>query len=142
MRKNYKCSNVKFCMENENQRRTWEYLQAMTRKDGSYGKVLSDAFVAVLDGAVQSADCSNSKESADGLEETLERMLDKKIQEMRLEMQKFFAEQIDRCFKQYDSDAPAGASRPADNVEMDGIGQRQAEELSEEMMDFAFAMGE
>lgn len=142
MRKTYKCSNVKFCMEDENQRRTWEHLQTMTRKDGSYGKVLSDAFVAALDGAVQSADCSNSKESADGLKETLERMLDKKIQDMRLEMQKFFAEQIDRCFKQYDSDAPASASRPADDVEMDEMEQGKTEELSEEMMDFAFAMGE
>ncbi len=50
MRKTYKCSNIKFCMEDENQRRTWEYLQGMTRKDGSYGKILSDAFVEAVDG--------------------------------------------------------------------------------------------
>lgn len=50
MKKTYKCSNIKFCIEDENQRRTWEYLQGITRKDGSYGKILSDAFVAVLDG--------------------------------------------------------------------------------------------
>ena len=49
MRKTYKCSNVKFCMEDEKQRRTWEYLQGITRKDGSYGKVLSDVFAAFLD---------------------------------------------------------------------------------------------
>lgn len=49
MKKTYKCSNVKFCMEDENQRRTWEYLQTLTRKDGSYGKVLSEAFVSTLD---------------------------------------------------------------------------------------------
>lgn len=36
-------------MEDENQRRTWEYLQGLNRKDGSYGKILSDAFVQVLD---------------------------------------------------------------------------------------------
>ena len=40
-------------MEDENQRRTWEYLQGMTRKDRTYGKILSDAFVAVLDGETQ-----------------------------------------------------------------------------------------
>ncbi|MCI7042563.1 MAG: hypothetical protein MR992_10680 [Lachnospiraceae bacterium] len=50
MRKTYKSSNVRFCMEDENQRRTWEYLQSLTRKDSSYGKALSDAFVLVLDG--------------------------------------------------------------------------------------------
>ena len=52
MRKTYNSSNVRFCMEDENQRRTWEYLQSLTRKDSSYGKALSDAFVLVLDGKV------------------------------------------------------------------------------------------
>lgn len=49
MKKTYRSSNVRFCMEDENQRRTWEYLQGLNRKDGSYGKILSDAFVQVLD---------------------------------------------------------------------------------------------
>ena len=53
MKKTYKCSNIKFCMEDENQRRTWEYLQSITRKDGSYGKLLSDAFVTVINGEMQ-----------------------------------------------------------------------------------------
>ena len=56
MRKTYKSSNVRFCMEDENQRRTWEYLQSLTRKDCSYGKALSDAFVLVLDGKVSKGD--------------------------------------------------------------------------------------
>ena len=56
MRKTYKSSNVRFCMEDENQRRTWEYLQSLTRKDSSYGKALSDAFVLVLDGKVPKGD--------------------------------------------------------------------------------------
>lgn len=47
MRKTYKLSNVRFCMEDENQRRTWEYLQSLTRKDSSYGKALSNAFVGI-----------------------------------------------------------------------------------------------
>lgn len=50
MRKEYHSSNVRFCMDDENQRRTWEYLQSITRKEGSYGKILSDAFVQILDG--------------------------------------------------------------------------------------------
>ena len=48
MRKEYRSSNVRFCMDDENQRRTWEYLQSITRKEGSYGKILSDAFVQIL----------------------------------------------------------------------------------------------
>ena len=63
MRKTYKSSNVRFCMEDENQRRTWEYLQSLTRKDSSYGKALSDAFVLVLDGKVSKGDAGEKEES-------------------------------------------------------------------------------
>ena len=63
MRKTYKSSNVRFCMEDENQRRTWEYLQSLTRKDCSYGKALSDAFVLVLDGKVSKGDAGEKEES-------------------------------------------------------------------------------
>ena len=62
MRKTYKSSNVRFCMEDENQRRTWEYLQSLTRKDNSYGKALSDAFVLVLDGKVPKGDAGEAEE--------------------------------------------------------------------------------
>lgn len=81
MKKTYKCSNVKFCMEDEKQRRTWEYLQTLTRKDGSYGKVLSEAFVFALD--VEKAERMNEKaglnqveyaELIDVLEERLRRV--------------------------------------------------------------------
>ena len=62
MRKTYKSSNVRFCMEDENQRRTWEYLQSLTRKDSSYGKALSDAFVLVLDGRVSNGETGEAEE--------------------------------------------------------------------------------
>jgi hypothetical protein len=62
MRKTYKSSNVRFCMEDENQRRTWEYLQNLTRKDSSYGKALSDAFVLVLDGRVSNGETGEAEE--------------------------------------------------------------------------------
>ena len=62
MRKTYKSSNVRFCMEDENQRRTWEYLQSLTRKDSSYGKALSDAFVLVLDGKVPKGNAEEAEE--------------------------------------------------------------------------------
>lgn len=62
MRKTYKSSNVRFCMEDENQRRTWEYLQSLTRKDSSYGKALSDAFVLALDGRVSSGETGEAEE--------------------------------------------------------------------------------
>ena len=62
MRKTYKSSNVRFCMEDENQRRTWEYLQSLTRKDSSYGKALSYAFVLVLDVKVPKGDAGEAEE--------------------------------------------------------------------------------
>ena len=62
MRKTYKSSNVRFCMEDENQRRTWEYLRSLTRKDSSYGKALSDAFVLALDGRVSNGETREAEE--------------------------------------------------------------------------------
>ena len=62
MRKTYKSSNVRFCMEDENQRRTWEYLQSLTRKDIAHGKTLPDAFVLVLDGKVPKGDAEAAEE--------------------------------------------------------------------------------
>ena len=45
----YCSSNIKFNMDDENQRKTWEYLkQSNHRKDGSYAKILSDAFIESL----------------------------------------------------------------------------------------------
>ena len=49
MRGTYRCTNAKFCMEDENQRRAWEYLHGLNRRDGSYGKVLADALITVID---------------------------------------------------------------------------------------------
>ena len=95
MRKNYKCSNIKFCMEDENQRRTWEYLQGVTRKDGSYGKILSDAFVEVLDRKIQNGTDKSVSDSAIPLEqdtdifwEMLNRALEQRLCEMFQELQK------------------------------------------------------
>ena len=149
MRKTYKCSNIKFCMEDENQRRTWEYLQGMTRKDGSYGKILSDAFVAVLDGktrlSVNKAENESSvlkENAADIFEEMLDRVLEEKFHEKLPKLQEVLAEQISRAFREYVADFHSGMDASADKADTDGMGQMQEPELSEDMMAFAFAMGE
>ena len=149
MRKTYKCSNIKFCMEDENQRRTWEYLQGMTRKDGSYGKVLSDAFVEAIDGKTkfsvnkaenESADLKEN--AADIIEEMLDRVLEEKFHEMFPKLQEVLAGQISRAFREYVADFHSGVDASADKTDIDGMEQMQEPELSEDMMAFAFAMGE
>lgn len=145
MRKTYKCSNIKFCMEDENQRRTWEYLQGVTRKDGSYGKILSDAFVSVLDGKNGTAadECSivepeQSEPDLRKVEEFLEGLLEDKLQRLQEEL----AGRIEKCFQNCDFSSSAGIT---ESLEMDGansMGRMQESELSEDMMAFAFAMGE
>lgn len=149
MRKTYKCSNIKFCMEDENQRRTWEYLQGMTRKDGSYGKVLSDAFVEAVNGktrlSVNKAENESivlKENSADIFEEMLDRVLEEKFHEMLPKLQEVFAEQTSRAFREYVSAFHYGVDASADKADTDGMGQMQEPELSEDMMAFAFAMGE
>ena len=149
MRKTYKCSNIKFCMEDENQRRTWEYLQGMTRKDGSYGKILSDAFVAVLDGHVQFETDSVVRDSAilSGQDtyifgKMLDRALEQKFHEMQQEIQKVLEEQIRDSFSEYISVVHSNAEKLMEKTGADGMEQMQEPKLSEDMMAFAFAMGE
>jgi len=149
MRKIYKCSNIKFCLEDENQRRTWEYLQGMTRKDGSYGKILSDAFVAVLDGHVQFETDSVVRDSAilSGQDtyifgKMLDRALEQKFHEMQQEIQKVLEEQIRDSFSEYISVVHSNAEKLMEKTGADGMEQMQEPKLSEDMMAFAFAMGE
>ncbi len=149
MRKTYKCSNIKFCMEDENQRRTWEYLQSMTRKDGSYGKILSDAFVAVLDGQLRDRTDKAVSDSAISLEQDtdifgkmLDRALEQKFHEIIQELQKVLAEQIRNSFSEYVSTVHSDAEELIEKTDAGGMGQTQEPELSEDMMAFAFAMGE
>ncbi len=149
MRKTYKCSNIKFCIEDENQRRTWEYLQGMTRKDGSYGKILFDAFVEVVDGKTRLGVNKAENESAvlkenvaDIFEEMLDRVLEEKFHEMFPKLQEVLAEQISRAFREYVADFHSGVDTSVDKTDIDGMEQMQEPELSEDMMAFAFAMGE
>ena len=149
MKKTYKCSNIKFCMEDENQRRTWEYLQSIFRKDGSYGKVLSNAFVAAAAGKTRLEMGKAEDESAvlkenavDVFEEMLDRELEEKFHELLRELQDFLAEQISRGFKECATDFHSGVDVSADKADIGGMGQMQEAELSEDMMAFAFAMGE
>ncbi|MCX4298385.1 MAG: hypothetical protein OSJ73_15360 [Lachnospiraceae bacterium] len=144
MRKTYKCSNIKFCMEDENQRRTWEYLQGITRKDGSYGKILSDAFAVVLDGknGTNAGECSivESKQSEQELrkvEELLEGLLEDKLRRLQEDL----TEQIEKCFQNCDFSSSASIAKSLEMYEANSMDQMQEPELSEDMMAFAFAMG-
>ena len=135
-------------MEDENQRRTWEYLQGITRKGGSYGKILSDAFVAVLDGQIQAGADRAVNDSAilldqdmDILEKMLDKVLEERFNEMLQELQRALTEQIG-SFSEYVSSSHSGAERLMEKAGTDGMEQMQETELSEDMMAFAFAMGE
>ena len=134
-------------MEDVNQRRTWEYLQSITRKDGSYGKVLSDAFVMVLDGQMQfrtdkavSDSVIPPEQDADIFGEMLNRVLEQKFCEMFQELQKVLTKQIRSSFSEYAFHS--GTEIFAKKTDANGIEQMQETELSEDMMAFAFAMGE
>ena len=120
MRKTYKCSNIKFCMEDENQRRTWEYLQGVTRKDGSYGKMLSDAFVLVLDGKNRAdagersiVEPEQPEPDLRKVEEFLEGLLEDKLQRLQEDL----AGRIEKCFRDCNFSSSAGI---AESLEMDG----------------------
>ena len=145
MRKTYKCSNIKFCMEDENQRRTWEYLQGITRRDGSYGKILSDAFVAVLDSKNENKpeellmlSLKQSEHEFEQLEEMFARVLEAKF----WSLQEILTEHMEKCFQEHTSDFQVGVVKAAEMTDSNELRQTHEVELSEDMMAFAFTIGE
>lgn len=116
-------------MEDENQRRTWEYLQGMTRKDGSYGKILSDAFVAVLDRQIWDRNDKAVSDPAISLEHNtdifwkmLDRTLEQKFHEILQELQKVLAEQVSDSLSQYVSAVHSDAEKLIEKTNADGRG--------------------
>ncbi len=133
MRGTYSCTNVKFCMEDENQRRAWEYLHGLNRRDGSYGKVLADALIAVID---RQNDAQNAERKQflgelheDSTDETS--VLANKVAGLVLEgINDYFADKV--VFH--------SAEQRTDEAQASKQGQEK--EIAEDMLDFAFSMGE
>ena len=133
MRGTYRCTNVKFCMEDENQRRAWEYLHGLNRRDGSYGKVLADALIAVIDSQ------SNSQNVI------RKRFLGKQCKDSGDEIGEFankIAEVVLEGITDYFSDKAVfqGTEQRTDETQVSK--QEQEDEIAEDMLDFAFSMGE
>ena len=168
MRKTYKSSNVRFCMEDENQRRTWEYLQSLTRKDCSYGKALSDAFVLVLDGKLPKGDAGEAEEpclptSEDkktssegnipigkmlseeafyaGLKVTAEHIEDS-VAERISKMQEAFLRQLTKELEEHVLRTVSGEDTPHREQYEEDTEQVSETDMSDAMMSMALAMGE
>lgn len=169
MRKTYKSSNVRFCMEDENQRRTWEYLQTLTRRDSSYGKALSDAFVLVLDGKAGmesggetgvSALPGFGTKKASGMEDILNGRplsegiflkgmevaaghMEERLAERMDEMQKILLGQMEDSFKKYyASGTISSEDTPAGETDKRETEQVPETDMSDAMMLMALGMAE
>lgn len=129
-------------MEDENQRRTWEYLQTLTRKDGSYGKILSDAFVSALDLGNSELTAEKVGVNQGELAEVLEQMLRGVLEERLQSVQEALAEQIKECFQDYAITAASVTRENGKRANAEEAEQMQEYEMSEDMMAFAFGMGE
>ena len=136
MRGTYRCTNVKFCMEDENQRRAWEYLHGLNRRDGSYGKVLADALIAVIDSRSNSQNAMRKRFSGKQCENS-----EDEIKEFANEVAGVVLEGINDYF------AEKAVFQGLSTVEQGTAGaqvskQEPKEEIAEDMLDFAFSMGE
>ena len=74
--------------------------------------------------------------------EMLDRALEQKFHEMLQEIQKVLEEQIRDSFSEYVSVVHSNAEKLMEKTGADRMEQMQKPELSEDMMAFAFAMGE
>ena len=133
MRGTYRCTNVKFCMEDENQRRAWEYLHGLSRRDGSYGKVLADALIATID---SQNDIQNT---------VIKRFSGKQNGDSNDELREFsneIAELVLKGITDYFADKAVFQSAEQMVYKAETSKQEPKEDIAEDMLDFAFAMGE
>ena len=105
----------------------------MNRRDGSYGKVLADALIAVIDSQ------SNSQNVI------RKRFLGKQCKDSGDEIGEFankIAEVVLEGITDYFSDKAVfqGTEQRTDETQVSK--QEQEEEIAEDMLDFAFSMGE
>ena len=133
MRGTYRCTNVKFCMEDENQRRAWEYLHGLNRRDGSYGKVLADALIAVIDSRRNSQNAMRKRFSGKQCENS-----EDEIKEFANEVAGVVLEGINDYFSE--KAVFQGAEQGTAGAQVSK--QEPKEEIAEDMLDFAFSMGE
>ena len=133
MRGTYRCTNVKFCMEDENQRRAWEYLHGLNRRDGSYGKVLADALIAVIDSRSNSQNEMRKRFSGKQCENS-----EDEIKEFANEVAGVVLEGINDYFSE--KAVFQGAEQGTAGAQVSK--QEPKEEIAEDMLDFAFSMGE
>lgn len=133
MRGTYRCTNVKFCMEDENQRRAWEYLHGLSCRDGSYGKVLADALIAAIDSQndIQNMVIKRFSGEQNGDSNNELRAFSNEIAGLVLEgIMDYFADKV------------VLQSTEQIVCEAEISKQEQKGDIAEDMLDFAFAMGE
>lgn len=133
MRKEYRSSNVRFCMDDGNQRRTWEYLQSITRKEGSYGKILSDAFVQILDGNYAIEQEALQRNDTDGV---IEQILSTQLSMLKREL-------LEKMESMYDNTQHAASQTGTNRADIENEAADVPEtDMSDAMMTMALAMGD
>ena len=133
MRKEYHSSNVRFCMDDENQRRTWEYLQSITRKEGSYGKILSDAFVQILDGNYAIEQEALQRNDTDGV---IEQILSTQLSMLKREL-------LEKMESMYDNTQHAASQTGTNRADIENEAADVPEtDMSDAMMTMALVMGD
>ena len=133
MRKEYRSSNVRFCMDDENQRRTWEYWQSITRKEGSYGKILSDAFVQILDGNYAIEQEALQRNDTDGV---IEQILSTQLSMLKREL-------LEKMESMYDNTQHAASQTGTNRADIENEAADVPEtDMSDAMMTMALAMGD
>ena len=120
-------------MDDENQRRTWEYLQSITRKEGSYGKILSDAFVQILDGNYAIEQEALQRNDTDGV---IEQILSTQLSMLKREL-------LEKMESMYDNTQHAASQTGTNRADIENEAADVPEtDMSDAMMTMALALGD
>ena len=119
MRKEYRSSNVRFCMDDENQRRTW--------------KILSDAFVQILDGNYAIEQEALQRNDTDGV---IEQILSTQLSMLKREL-------LEKMESMYDNTQHAASQTGTNRADIENEAADVPEtDMSDAMMTMALAMGD
>lgn len=137
-KKTYKCTNVKFCIDDPIQNQAWEYLHSNERCKGSFGKIISLAINKLINPAADNNDfigsSHNDSDEGNGLVAT---GIDAKM--IREIIKETMHEELEELRK-LDISCGASSKDSEENVEDDCNMEPEADEscMSDEMIERCF----
>lgn len=141
-KKTYKCTNVKFCIDDPIQNQAWEYLHSSERSKGSFGKIISQAIDYMINPSAENTEFIGSSHiDSDAKNDNAGALLTGIDAKLIREIIKETMHEELKELRKFDISSIASSKDSEENVEDDCNMESEAEEescMSDEMMERCF----